>query len=282
MIDAIYARDVRREIELTPISESAALHVWGPSLEAAVRRSNDGPSPVRLQSLTLAVEDGDDGAKVVRPTAYRLTFDDGDGQQSSAVYDGRCVTQTFARSTDSTDAGTHRTCGPFTGEPVTSGLATFYAALGWGLPPTLAVVEHDGRWFVSVGHTLAESALDGVDHLSTDDAIRVTRAVYFGAGWADVPQEFWDACGVARPAADAPTSAGYDAYDRCQEQLPSSYTGPYESSSRAFLFGFAGAFTSGSSDSVSAGGSPTTMLPPGSTTTVVGPEATVVPTTSGH
>ena len=127
MIDAIYARDIRREIELTPISESAALHVWGPSLELAGRRSDDGRSPVQLQSLTLRVEDGDDGAKVVRPTAYRLTVDDDDGQEIVDVYDGRCVTQTFPRSTDSVDAGPHRTCGPFTSEPVTSALATFYA-----------------------------------------------------------------------------------------------------------------------------------------------------------
>jgi hypothetical protein len=271
MVDAIYARDVRREIELTPISESAALHVWGPSLEAAARRSDGAPSGMRLQSLTLGVEDGEDGAKVVRPTAYRLTFDDGEGQQSSAVYDGRCITQTLVRSTDSTDAGTHRTCGPFSTEPLTSGLATFYAALGWGPPPTLAVVEQDGKWFVSVGHTLAASVLDGVDHLSVDDAMRTVRSMYFGDRWADAPAELWEACGVSRPAADAPRATGHAAYERCVNGLPESYDGPYESSNRAFLFGFAGEFTTGSSDDVSVGATATTVIAPPASTTIVTP-----------
>jgi hypothetical protein len=224
---------------------------------------------MRLQSLMLGVEDGEDGAKVVRPTAYRLTFDDGEGQQSSAVYDGRCITQTLATSTDSTDAGTHRTCGPFNTEPLTSGLATFYAALGWGPPPTLAVVEHEGKWLVSVGHTLAVSVLDGVDHLSIDDAMRAVRSMYFGDAWAGAPAELWEACGVSRPAADAPRATGHAAYLRCVNRLPEDYDGPYESSSRAFLFGFAGEFTTGSSDDLSAGATATTVIAPPPSTTIV-------------
>jgi hypothetical protein len=231
LLTAIYAQDHRRMIELTPVSESAALHAWGPSILAATDDDGADRRPV-LRSLDLAVEDGDDGVKLVRPKAFRLTADY-DGSTDEVVFDGRCLTTS---STPDDPDGTFRStdCLPFTPDPLSTALSAAYAVTGWGLPLPVAVVEQDGQWFVSPGRTLANDILETFEELDPDSAFRVVRT-YFGDEWALAPQVMFDACGVARPAADAPRSVGRAAYERCVDQLPEDYDGPYGGEDR---FGF--------------------------------------------
>ena len=224
-------------IELTPLSESAALHVWGRSILAAANDDGADLRPV-LRSLDLVVEDGDDEVKLVRPKAFRLTTE-GDGFTDEVVFDGRC----FTRSSTSGDPdGTFRTtdCAPFTQDPLVTAFSAAYALTGWGYPLPVAVVEHDGQWFVSPGRTLANDILEALDQLDADSAFRIVRS-YFGDEWALGPEEMFDACGVARPSADAPSSVGRGAYERCRDQLPEDYDGPYGGEARV-SFGVLGGY----------------------------------------
>ena len=268
LLTAIYAQDHRRMIELTPVSESAALHVWGPSILAAANGDDPGFRPV-LRSLDLEVEDGDDGVKVVRPTAFRLTADY-DGTTDEVVFDGRCVTRS---STPGDPNGAFRStdCLPSTPDPLSTALSAAYALTGWSYPLPVAVVEHDGQWFVSPGRTLAHDILETFDHLDADSAFRVVRS-YFGDEWALGPQEMFDACGVARPSADAPRSVGRAAYERCRDQLPEDYDGPYGGENQ-FGFGFFGGYIDEQSAGEDVGSA--------STTTVVGTTIPAPTTTTG-
>ena len=81
---------------------------------------------------------------------------------------------------------------------------------------------------------------------------------YFGDEWALGPQEMFDACGVARPSADAPRSVGRAAYERCRDQLPEDYEGPYGGENQVG-FGFFGDFVEDRSSGADVGSVSTTV-----------------------
>jgi hypothetical protein len=252
MIDAIYRNDVRRMIELTPLDQSTTLHVWGPTLVALADASAD-EAGAQVDQLQLAVSDGDDGTTVVRPTAFRWRAQDGGSSTAVVLRDG-CYDIT-ARWDGSGAPTTRRSCAS-TQDPLTSALYGAMTLIGWGPPPALRVVEHDGAWFVSPGWSIAGLAFDTIDALDGDEALRVART-YFGDRWAEAPPEMFEACGVPRPPADASRAEGERALRRCEASLPDDYTGPFGSDT---YFGLFGGFALSSADTGSAAGSATTVI----------------------
>jgi hypothetical protein len=265
MIDALAAGDVRAAIELTPVDESAALHVWGPTLAAVEPARLGQGGTIRLDQLQLSVQDGEHGAKVVTPTGFRWSYSDGTESNVVTLRDG-CATGT--QTGPNVEGGTHteRFCGGAE-DPLSAGVFSLYSVFGWGGPPTLAVVERDGAWFVSPGRSIAASVFGAIDGLDRDEALRVMRS-YFGDRWAVVPQEMWDTCGIARPAADAPRRVGEAAFERCESRLPDDYSGRYSPDGYWFMFGPSSGpdLVLGRADSASSSGAVST--------TVVGPVPT--------
>ncbi len=268
MIEAMSARDIRRMIELTPLAESRALHQWGPTF-VAWSEENDFGQGSDIDQVELAVSDGPDGTKTVRLDHYRLRYRQDTARFSEVTYDGRCTSYS---STFPGDGGPDlRARGQSCGirDPLSPTVdAASFGVLGFGAPPTvLSVVEHEGAWFVSPVRSLVATLLDSVRGLDREDAIRAVRS-YFGQSWAALPADYWEACGVARPPADAAADEGEAAARRCSENLPEDYVGP-------FWPWFAG--VGGGSAAESSGGPPpvgpapipasTTSLPPVPSTT---------------
>ena len=232
MTDAIYAGDVTRMVELTPADESGALHVWGPVLAEARRREG---GTTQIDRLQLTIADGADGAKVARPGAYRWRYVDEEGSRT-VVSDGRCVTSSSTYVGDGRTEPVGTTLCPTATDPLMATFATANALIGWSQPPVLSLVERDGQWFVSPIRSVAETMFDAIEGLGRDDALRVARS-YFGDAWAVAPIELWEACGMARPAADTAGPTGARALQRCQEQLPEDYVGPFSQDASFFTFG---------------------------------------------
>lgn len=231
--------NVRRLIELTPADEMAVLHDYGPMLVDAAERSRDddfqGPS---VNELDLAVADGPDGTKVVSATRFEVIDADEYGSTIWA-YDGSCtsITSEYDYDYDSesfepegelleaeSEAGSDvfEVCD----DDGQTAFAPYFLFSGYGAGGLVRVVteQHDGQWFVSPSRSIVESVLGGLRELSVEE-VRRTARVWAGDYWAAEPDGFWEACGVERPADDAPSDEGEQAAEECYETLPDDYEG---------------------------------------------------------
>ncbi len=255
--------DVRRLIELTPAAEMAVLHDYGPMLvDAAARSRDDGYQGPSVNQLELEVADGPDGTKVVSATRFEVVAADEYGSTTWA-YDGSCtsITSQYDYDDESFDSGyvegEYEESGEVTEFPSELGPAEepfeadvyevcddddraalspmlLFAPYGAGDLLRVVTEEHDGQWFVSPTRSIVESVLGGLRDMSVEDVRRVAR-VWAGDWWAAEPDGFWEACGVERPADDAPSDEGEQAADECYTNLPDDYEG---SSYGGYGYGF--------------------------------------------
>jgi hypothetical protein len=242
-IEAALALDVRKLIELTPADEAAVLHTYGPILVAEAEASLGGERPRNAASdIDLEVSDGPDGRKHVTANSLTLTFVGGSGTQT-IEYVGGCTTHLFTLS-EGRRADLEAELGPdweqerpWLGHPAEE--ATWCEAeLDWRdafLPfgflsspasSTIVVEQHDGRWFLSPVRSLFETAIGRYLGWDADHARRVGRAM--AGEWAFIEHsQLWEACGVDPPDLDESRAAASDRLERCYEQLPEDYRGPW-------------------------------------------------------
>jgi len=232
-IDAATSLDVRRLIELTDPVEAEVLHRYGSLLVDAAADGSSGGSSVEISDLSLTVRDGPDGDRVVSADTITMTTGDEDETYTSRYADG-CTEVTWSYSdayreeylaewgdedADSSwlDGDTYRTCR----DDVLGPWAIFGLVESPGML-SVVVTEHDGAWYVRPAATLVETVLDALRALDAEQVQRSVR-IWTGEWWLAAPDSFWEACGVARPADDAPVAESREAEARCYEQLPADY-----------------------------------------------------------
>lgn len=228
-VAAAAALDVERLIELTPAEEARVLHAYGPIL---VAEAKDMDSGVEIGELELEVADAPGGRKLVRATSLDMTITtEWDRQVMS--YDGECTTSTWEptdpEELEYYDEGELPSEWTWCDEDL--GAMVPFAFYGYFSSPgslDILVEEHDGRWFLSPTASFFENSIGPLRDLDVDEVRRLARS-WGGEWWLTVPDEMWEACGVARPPLDTSAADGEQAYEQCIESLPADYDGPYSS-----------------------------------------------------
>jgi hypothetical protein len=235
LVAATQELDVPAMIATTSPSRARVLYDYAPLL----RSEATGEPSFTITDLQLATTDGPDGSKIVTTDRYTLS-DDSDDDRYRVEWDGRCsiTTVTYHDSIVQYDEN-----GPVegteseSGEPQTQtfnscddqttkgpfGLLFLLPTSGGAL--RVSTVEEDGRWYVDPLDSITSTLVGSFDDMPTADLKRMVL-MWSGAWWLAESDELWKACGVTKPADDAPIDEGMAALDDCYDHLPDDYAGP--------------------------------------------------------
>ena len=234
---AIDEVDVAAMIATTSPTRGRVLHDYGPTLVEAVGETD--PESTSLTDLTLTAEPEAEGTTVVTVTGYELSFGSYGETITHRLADG-CITTTFDYTDDPEypqpdDLGYPQPTNSCEVGPMNARSFWFTTPFGvTGETASFVTVEEDGRWYIDPVESLAELLVGSLRESSVDE-LRDLAHFWTGAVWLTQPDEFWEACGVDRPAPDVGLEVGWDAMYECERQLPADYDGP-----RGFFTGWYG------------------------------------------
>jgi hypothetical protein len=244
-VEAAVTGDIARLVELAAPGEGEVLHTYGSILVAEAEESwgADGLDN-EVTELDLAVSDGPDGRKLVSAERLVVTFPSEVGTQSVTHADD-CTSWEYTYSEEYLDEieaeygaeeaawyreeqgyflDRDRWCDAAAALPSQEQFPFGVLVDPWS--STIVVEEHGGRWYVSPTRSLLESTVGPYRGLGADEMRRTARAI--GGEWAYAqPDAVWEACGLEPPGLELSRSEAEALANRCYEQLPDDYEGPF-------------------------------------------------------
>lgn len=243
-IEAAVTGDIARLVELAPPGEGEVLHTYGPILVAEAESSwgRDGLDN-EVTELELEVTDRPDGRALVSAERLVVTFPS-DTSTQTVTHEDDCTSWEYTyseeylaeieaeygveeaawyREEQGYFADRDRWCESFAGRRQ----AQFpFGVLVEPWASTIVVEQHDGQWYVSPTRSILESTVDPFRGLGADEMRRTARSI--GGEWAYAqPDAVWEACGLEPPGLELSRSEADALANRCYEQLPDDYEGPF-------------------------------------------------------
>jgi hypothetical protein len=224
MVEAYNGQDFTRMIELTPLDTAAVLHDYGPVLLDA---DQAGSSSTVFEDISFSEPQGSGGTRTLAVESYRMVQSYDGEPETTTVYDGSCITTTYADSGGRPGPDTACVDDPSAGVNLGFGLASgSMGVLLFGPGPTeIVVVERAGAWYVDPALSAVETLLVDIERASPEQIDRTVEqwaAMVNGdddAWYATLSPSYYQYCpGVQAPGPDASFEERKEAGRRCTEE----------------------------------------------------------------
>jgi len=225
--------DADRVLAVVSPERGRVLHDYARPLRDLLAEGDAGDFDLEVFGLATAA--GPDGSTTVTVTGWELRQGDPSDYETTQRHEDGCTTYTGRYPDYDYETDT-------VGEPVeeTWSSCDEDSTSRWGPSPLLVaglvwpgdeelritLVEEGGRWFVDPLATLVESATGSLPTASTEQLQQLAR-FWAGADWLLYEDEFWETCGIERPADDADRATGTAAIESCMGAMPDGYLGEY-------------------------------------------------------